>query len=105
MTKVILVIMLGMAAGAALAQDSAATTAAKAAEEKPFTPPPGFKTKKRGELTVYCIKDSTVGTRFKTERCLSEDQVRDYLIVQQENKRDMDRIRSTCSTAAVCAPP
>ena len=71
----------------------------KAAEaEKEFKPPPGFKTRKRGELVLYCIKDSTVGTRFKTEKCYDESQMRDYLAAQQEQKRDIDRVRNTCST-------
>ncbi len=65
-----------------------------------FKPPPGFKSEKRGELVLYCIKDSTLGTRFQTKRCFSEDQVRDYLIAQQENKRDIERVRSTCSSGA-----
>jgi hypothetical protein len=72
----------------------------EAPKTEEFKPPLGFKTKKRGELVLYCMKDSTVGTRFQTERCFSEDQVRDYLIAQQENKRDIDRVRSTCSTGA-----
>ena len=66
--------------------------------EKEFKPPPGFKTRKRGELVLYCIKDSTVGTRFKTEKCYDESQMRDYLAAQQEQKRDIDRVRNTCST-------
>ena len=69
-----------------------------AAAETEFKPPPGFKTKKRGKLVVYCIKDSTVGTRFQTEKCYDEAQMRDYLTAQQENKRDIERVRSTCST-------
>jgi hypothetical protein len=119
MTRFLFTILLSMAATVAQSQDSpignetpaaeqapdsaAAANVADAGEDKPFTPPPGFKTKKRGELVLYCIRDSTVGTRFKTEKCFDEDQVRDYLAAQEENKRDMDRIRSTCANAAVCA--
>ena len=69
-----------------------------AATEAEFKPPPGFKTKKRGKLVVYCIRDSTVGTRFQTEKCYDEAQMRDYLTAQQENKRDIERVRNTCST-------
>lgn len=72
------------------------------ADAKPeeFKPPPGFLVKKRGSVVLYCKQDTTVGTRFKTEKCYSEAQVRDYLIAQQENKRDIDRIRATCSSGA-----
>jgi hypothetical protein len=85
------------------ADDKPAVTA-KASEAAPgdeeFKPPPGFKTKKRGEIVLYCMRDSTVGTRFKTEKCYDEAQMRDYLIAQQENKRDIERVRNTCSTGA-----
>lgn len=80
-----------------------ATDAEKKDEE--FKPPPGFQTKKRGKFTLYCIRDSTIGTRFKTERCYDEDQMREYLLAVEIQKRDIDRIRATCTTAAVCAPP
>ena len=80
--------------------------AAKAAETgtEAFVPPPGLKTKKQGNMTLYCKKDAAVGTRFKTEKCYSEDQVREYLLALEIQKRDIDRIRSTCATGAVCAP-
>ena len=81
------------------AADATATDQAPAAEAAAeFKPPPGFKTKKRGKLVLYCMKDSTVGTRFKTEKCYDESQMRDYLAAQQEQKRDIERVRNTCST-------
>jgi hypothetical protein len=92
MTRIPGALLLSLLAIAVRADDSS--------KEEEFKPPPGFKTRKRGELVLYCIKDSTVGTRFQTEKCYSEDQVRDYLIAQQENKRDIDRVRSTCSSGA-----
>jgi hypothetical protein len=97
-----------LAAGVALADDPvpgkpADSAAPPAAAAKEFKPPPGFKTKKRGALTVYCKKDREVGTRFVTEKCLDEAQMRDYLLAMEEQKRDIDRIRSTCANAAVCA--
>lgn len=73
-------------------------------DTRAFVPPPGFKTKKQGDMTLYCKKDAAVGTRFKTEKCYSEDQVREYLLALEIQKRDIDRIRSTCATGAVCAP-
>jgi hypothetical protein len=119
MTRILAVLMLSAAAPYAIAQDAAAggkTTAAAsqaadepvvgvkvvedapAAKKQEFKPPPGFSTKKRGELVLYCKKDATIGTRFKTEKCYSEDQVRDYLLAQEENKRNIDRIQRTCGS-------
>src|SRR5688572_19136067 len=99
--KSLAVLFMSLATLTVMAEDQPETTA-KAAPAAPadeaFNPPPRFKTKKRGELVLYCIRDSTVGTRFKTEKCYDEAQMRDYLAAQQENKRDIERVRSTCST-------
>jgi len=93
---------------AAEASNDEAANVANASEtapvDKEFKPPPGFKTKKRGEIVLYCMKDSTVGTRFKTEKCYDETQMREYLFALEVQKRDIDRIRSTCATATVCSP-
>jgi hypothetical protein len=100
--RLLSVACLVLAAHAAAAEDKPAEAASEpakpAAAAAEFKPPPGFKAKKRGELVLYCIRDSTVGTRFKTEKCYDEAQMRDYLAAQQENKRDIDRVRNTCST-------
>jgi hypothetical protein len=78
------------------------TDTADARQDHEFKPPPGFLTKKRGKLTLYCKKDRTTGTRFATEKCYDEDQMHEYLLVLEIQKRDVERIRSTCTTAAVC---
>jgi hypothetical protein len=123
MLKLLPALVLIFAANAALAQDAAIgneTPAADQASDKAvsakavetttaekkddvFTPPAGFVTKKRGALTLYCKRDRETGTRFSTEKCYDENQVREYLITLEQQKRDIDRIRSTCATAAVCS--
>jgi hypothetical protein len=82
-------------------------TAAAAAEKKDdvFKPPPGFQTKKRGELVLYCQRDTTIGTRFKTEKCYDEKQMREYMLALEQQKLDVDRIRGTCGGGTMCAPP
>ncbi len=84
--------------------ESTAKAAESAPEDKEFKPPPGFKVKKQGALVLYCMKDSTVGTRFKTEKCYDENQMREYLLALEVQKRDIDRIRATCATGSTCAP-
>jgi hypothetical protein len=78
----------------------ASALASAKAEDEEFKPPVGFAAKKHGALTLYCKRDTIIGTRFKTEKCYSEAQMRDYVIAQQENKRDIDRVRNTCSSGA-----
>ena len=120
MTRILSVIFFVLAAHAGLAQatpigdetsaaeqapdKAAAESAAGSEAEKPFTPPPGFQTKKRGDMVLYCKRDRETGTRFTTEKCYDQDQIREYLLAQQIQKRDIDRIRGTCVTSTVCAP-
>jgi hypothetical protein len=116
MPRLIFALIAGLAASAVLAQEAAVADKTPAAEQaadkavttggektEEFKPPPGFATKKRGEVVVYCMRDSTVGTRFKTEKCYSRDQLQDYLLAQEENKRNIDRIRNTCGGGTACA--
>lgn len=122
MLKLIAVFALGLSASMALAHGpmsgdetlpessvKAKADTAKAsvdgADSEQVTLPPGFKPKKRGKYTLYCRTDTPIGTRFKQETCLDADQIRDYLIALQENKSNVDRIRSTCSNVCTCGQP
>jgi hypothetical protein len=67
--------------------------------------PPGFKVKKRGKYTLYCKTDTPLGTRFKSETCYDENNMRAYMLALQENKSDVDRIRQTCSNPCACGMP
>lgn len=122
MHRTLVAFLLSAAALPALAQDVPAANEASAAASQPAEQPaaaadkaaaaetrqevqvpPGFQTKKRGALTVYCTKDATVGTRFKSERCYSEDQLREYIAQREEQKQSIDRIRNTCGGGSACA--
>jgi hypothetical protein len=87
------------------ADKPAAATEADANMPQEVTLPPGFKKKKRGKYILYCKTESTTGSRFTFERCLDDAQLRDYILALQENKRDLDRIRSTCSNICTCGQP
>jgi len=100
------------AAAAAAAADPPAEAAAEegakteavtaAAEDKPFEPPPGFKPKKRGKYTVYCRKDTAMGTRLPSEVCYDEDGIRAMLQAQREDRELVDQQRRICSSQATC---
>jgi hypothetical protein len=87
-------------------KDKTETTSVATAEVKKeeFVPPPGFRAKKRGDKVVYCKQDVTVGTRFKTEKCYDEAQIRDLILMREQNNRDFDQRRAICSNPAICAP-
>jgi len=92
-------------AGAGLAR--ATEPAAQDEAEKPeseFKPPPGYKAKKRGDVTLYCTRGKATGTRFQTESCYDEAQLRDYLLAREQYNRDFDRTRAICANPAMCAP-
>ena len=67
--------------------------------------PPGFKVKKRGKFTLYCKTETPIGTRFKSETCYDEPNMRAYLLALQENKVDVDRIRNICANPCACGDP
>jgi hypothetical protein len=117
MKRAVFTIVMCLCAAPALAQDTAtgnqstsetkdtATTVAtaKAKDAASFKLPPGFYEKKHGKHMLYCKKDAPMGTRIKNERCLNDVQMREYLLVLEQQKADLDRIRATCSTGSACS--
>jgi hypothetical protein len=90
--------------------DSASPPAAEAVADKTDIPieerlPPGFKVKKRGKFTLFCKTDTPLGTRFKSETCYDEANMRAYMLALEENKSDVDRIRNICSNPCACGRP
>ena len=71
----------------AVASERSAKAEASATKDLGFELPPGFKAVKRGEIVVYCYKDATVGTRFKTRKCYNEEQLRVYLLASESQQR------------------
>ena len=63
------------------------TSAASEKNDREFKPPTGFVTMKRGDLVVYCQKDATTGTRFRTVKCYDEKQLRAYSLALDSLQR------------------
>lgn len=90
--------------GSDQAKDQAASeTVAAAKESEEIELPPGFKAKRRGDLTLYCIKGQATGTRFQAESCYDEAGLRDYILKRDESNREFDQHRAVCGSAAACA--
>lgn len=109
-------IVMCLTAGFALAQESktdsekekaqAATPEAsqekeKAKEKEEFKPPRGYVTKKRGDAVVYCTKSREIGSRFVTEKCYDENQVRDLELAKELAKREFDQRRAIRASGGV----
>ncbi len=95
------------AAGAARADETvaaaAAAEAAPAAEvEEEFVIPDGFRVKKRGEFTVYCRKETVMGTRLPAEKCYDQAGIRAMLAAQRDDQERLDQLRRICSSQAHC---
>ena len=73
-----------------------------AADEGPFVPPDGWREKKRGKYTVYCRKDTQMGTRFQKETCYDEEGIRAMLAAQQDDREKVDQMRRICGSQAAC---
>jgi hypothetical protein len=67
-----------------------------------FKPPPGFRSRKRGEHTVYCRREEPKGTRFPTEVCYDEKGIREMLQAQREDQIKVDQVRRTQATTNTC---
>jgi hypothetical protein len=84
------------------AADVVTASAAKAAEDREFEPPPGFRTRKRGKFTLYCRKEPVMGTRFPAEKCYDETGIREMLRAQLEDQEKVDQMRRICGNLQAC---
>ncbi|HZF16814.1 MAG TPA: hypothetical protein VE046_12815 [Steroidobacteraceae bacterium] len=82
------------------APPAASTTAGSAA--KPFKPPSGYRAKKLGANTVYCKQDTMLGSRFPTEICLTEDELREVEFRGEEMRRDKQKSSPVCGGGGSC---
>ena len=71
-------------------------------EEQRRRLPLGFKPRQRGKFTVYCRKETVMGTRFPVETCYHEKGIREYLAAQCENQEKVDQMRRICGSQAAC---
>ena len=78
-----------------------AQTAAQAAGQE-YEPPPGWKTRHRGDKTIYCRKDTEIGSRFPVEKCFTKEQLEIELERIEMMKEEFERHRRVCSDATLC---
>jgi hypothetical protein len=109
MRSLIFAVLIAFSTVPAMSEDTEKTAMVEKAQkaqkaEKQFKPPPGYKTRHRGDNTVYCRKTTELGSRFAVERCFSEEQ----LVLELERieiaKEAFERSRRICSDPSICAP-
>ena len=76
---------------------SPAKAEATAVSDGEFQPPAGYKTKKRGNTTVYCRTDTPIGTRFGSEYCYTRSDLERMEASRVNTKQEIDKARRTCT--------
>jgi hypothetical protein len=64
----------------------------------PFKPPAGYKLKRIDGREVYCAKLALDGSRFKSEVCRTEAELRDMERMNQSMKNELDRRQRACES-------
>ena len=80
------------------AASDTATAAVAPKDEKPFTPPPGYRPKRINGEQVYCAKIVVLGSRFPKEDCRTEYDLRQLALRKDEMRRDVEATRSMCAS-------
>jgi hypothetical protein len=70
--------------------------------EPEFKPPPGYKTRKRGDKVVYCRKELVEGTRFTKDKCYDRVQLKEIEALMEQQRREMDQRRRICPQPTAC---
>ncbi len=70
--------------------------------ESDYRPPPGYKTRKRGDKVVYCKKVSIPDSRLMTEKCYDEIQLRDIELQMEQQRDDLEQRRRICPSPTAC---
>ena len=90
------------ASSVAVPAEAPASAVLAAAEEAApaFKPPAGYSTKKKGDQTLYCRKETPIGTRFASEYCFTQEQLQRIGKSSQSMRDDVARRQKTCSGAS-----
>jgi hypothetical protein len=65
-------------------------------------PPPGFRARKRGDVTVYCRKETPLGSRFPAEKCCDQAGLRELRLAELERTEVLERMKA-CITGSCSA--
>lgn len=84
---------------------AADTTESAKPESKPkseYRPPPGYRTRKRGDKVVYCKKVSIPDSRLMTEKCYDQTQLREIELLMEQQRNEIDQRRRICPSPTTC---
>jgi invasion protein IalB len=81
-------------AAEAVAPAAAQSTTAASGE---FVAPAGYQKKHRGDTTVYCKRETPIGTRFAKEYCYTQADLERMEASKVNLKQEVERTRRTCT--------
>lgn len=79
-----------------------AETTDAAKEPEPFVPPAGYRVRTRGDKVMYCKKSLESGTRFSSERCYTEEQLKAIERDSEQEQANLDQAKKICATVQGC---
>lgn len=103
MRSLMIAILIAFAAVPVFAQDSDKSVTAEVKAEKKYKPPPGYKTRHRGDNTIYCRKSAEIGSRFPVEKCYTQEQLKEFLLREEAARQEFERQRRICSNPNTCS--
>ena len=91
MRNLIFAFLIAFVATPAIAEETDKPAAEKTvAAKEEFKPPPGYKTRHRGDSTIYCRKTTEIGSRFPVEKCFTQEQLKIELERIAQAKEEFD---------------
>lgn len=97
-----LAVVVAVCSWGAGADDTTESAKPEAKPESEFKPPPGYRTRKRGDKVVYCKKVSIPESRLMTEKCYDQVQLREIELQMEQQRNEIDQRRRICPTPATC---
>ena len=96
-------VVVAVCAGGAGADEATESAKPVAKPESDYRPPPGYKTRKRGDKVVYCKKVSIPESRLMTEKCYDEVQLREIELLMEQQRNELDQRRRICPSPTSCS--
>jgi hypothetical protein len=82
-----------------IVRESRGAAAAVPEEGSAFVPPAGYRKRAFRGRIVYCKSETPVGTRFTSQYCFTEEQLKRIEANRQNVQREVDRARRGCVAA------
>lgn len=91
-----------LVAGTAASETPDTASKPEGRPKREYRPPPGYRTRTRGDKVVYCKKVSIPESRLTAEKCYDETQLREIESLMEQQRREIDQRRRICPQPTAC---